>query len=95
MILSSWILPGLELKVASLQDIGSKHTLQNVVSLIGDAVDVKPEGYAVDKDYDDIIYVPEDAMFSIPKQSVSWSKGGKPQVRPSGSDGCHFFLCGV
>ena len=47
--------------------------------LLGDAVDVKAEGYAVDKDYSDVIYVPENAAFSIPKQSITWDKEGKKQ----------------
>ena len=50
-----------------------------MLHLIGDAVDVKPEGYAVDKDYPDVVYLPENAAFSIPKQAISWTKDGKAQ----------------
>ncbi len=32
-------------------------------------MDLKPEGYAVDKKYPDIIYVPEDAQFDLHKQT--------------------------
>jgi hypothetical protein len=28
-------------------------------------LDIKPEGYAIDKEYDDIVFVPEDAVFSL------------------------------
>ncbi len=71
---------GLEASVpALLMDPEGKSNLQTVVNLIGDAVDVKPEGYAVDKDYDDVVYVPENAVFSIPKQSIIWEKDGKKQ----------------
>src|SRR5205814_4631195 len=51
-------------------------------------------GYAVDKRFPDIIYVPEDARFDLHKQHVSWPGGanertikllpGKTYVRPSG-----------
>jgi len=71
---------GLEASVpALLMDPEGKATLQSVLHLIGDAVDVKAEGYAVDKDYSDVIYVPENAAFSIPKQSITWDKEGKKQ----------------
>jgi hypothetical protein len=44
-------------------------------------MDVKPEGYAVDKKYPDIIYVPEDARFDLHKQKVSWpGAGGHDQI---------------
>ena len=56
-------------------------------------MDVKAEGYAVDKKFPDIIYIPEDAHFDLKNQKVSWSGGGRAQhqiaagktyVRPSG-----------
>lgn len=53
-----------------------------------------PEGYAVDKQYPDILYVPEDAVFDLHAQRITWPgalKGGrlkllpgKTYVRPSG-----------
>jgi hypothetical protein len=33
--------------------------------LAGSALNVQPEGYAIDKEYDDIVFVPEDAVFSL------------------------------
>jgi hypothetical protein len=71
---------GLEASVpALLMDPEGKLTLQSVLHLVGDAVDVQPEGYAVDKDYPDVVYLPENAAFSIPKQAISWTKDGKAQ----------------
>ena len=44
------------------------------------SVEVKPEGYGVDKKYPhDIIYVPEDAVFTIEDASVKWTRDGKAQ----------------
>jgi hypothetical protein len=70
------------------------HSFAEVTSLYGALMDLKPDGYAVDKKYPDIIYVPEDARFGLHKQTVSWP-GGKTErvikllpektyVRPSG-----------
>ena len=33
--------------------------------LLGDRVELKPEGYAVDRNFPDIVYVPEDAEFDV------------------------------
>jgi hypothetical protein len=43
----------------------------------GKWVDVRPEGYGVDKLRPDMVYVPEDAFFSIPQHRITW-KGGAP-----------------
>ena len=57
-------------------------------------IEVKPEGYAVDRKYPDIVYVPEDVKFDLPTQRVTWTHQGHEQslpfrpgrtyVRPSG-----------
>ena len=70
------------------------HCFAEVAALYGDAMDVKPEGYAVDRAYPDILYVPEDVLFDLHTQTVSWPQGGGTQkikllpdqtyVRPSG-----------
>ena len=66
------------------------HSFSEMVSLFGDIMDVKPERYAVDKKYPDIIYIPEDAHFDLHKQKVLWEGGDiklqpdKTYVRPSG-----------
>ncbi|HEY5653073.1 MAG TPA: hypothetical protein VIR63_01745 [Pontiella sp.] len=55
------------------------HTLANVLHAMGDKVTVHPEGYATDNENPNIFFVPENAEFSIPKQSVTWIKAGKTQ----------------
>ncbi len=57
-------------------------------------MDCHTEGYAIDRQYPDIIYVPEDADFDLRTQSVSWARHGVKHslrlrvdgtyVRPSG-----------
>ena len=70
------------------------HSFAEVTSLYREVMEVQPDGYAVDKKYPDIIYVPEDARFDLHGQTVSWQGGqgqrairlllGKTYVRPSG-----------
>jgi hypothetical protein len=70
------------------------HNYQQMISLFGEAMDVKPEGYAIDKRFPDIIYVRESVLFDLDKQTVSWIQNGQSQtikllhgktyVRPSG-----------
>lgn len=70
------------------------HSFEEAVKLCGATMDVKPEGYAVDKNFPDILYVPEDARFDLHSQTVTWEHKGSPRsikllpdrtyVRPSG-----------
>jgi len=72
----------------------SGHSFEEVMHLFSDAMDMKHEGYAVDKKFPDIVYVPEDVHFDLHKQTVSWTNDGgqqsirllptKTYVRPSG-----------
>ncbi|HEY1716663.1 MAG TPA: hypothetical protein VGH42_00015 [Verrucomicrobiae bacterium] len=70
------------------------YSFTDMVSRFGGAMDVKPEGYAVDKKFPGIIYVPEMAHFDLHSQKISWKNSGgehsiklqpeKTYVRPSG-----------
>ena len=70
------------------------HSYEEVVQLHGAAMDVQPEGYAVDKQFPDILYVPEDVRFDLHSQTASWRRDGvtraikllpgRTYVRPSG-----------
>jgi len=70
------------------------HSFAEVLSLYGDSLDSRPDGYAVDKKFPDIVYVPEDAHFDLHKQRISWPGGPKERsikllpektyIRPSG-----------
>jgi phosphoenolpyruvate carboxykinase (diphosphate) len=54
-------------------------TFRDVASMFGDIMEIKPEGYGVDKNYADILYVPEDARFDMSQKSVTWTKDGREQ----------------
>jgi hypothetical protein len=70
------------------------HSFAEVAERYATLVEVKPEGYAIDREYRDIIYVPEDVAFDLAAQTVTWTWNGQTQklplmagrtyVRPSG-----------
>jgi phosphoenolpyruvate carboxykinase (diphosphate) len=70
------------------------HTFAEMVELYGGVMNVKREGYAVDKRFPGILYVPEGADFDLHKQTITWThdgaersiklQPGKTYVRPSG-----------
>ncbi len=70
------------------------YKFEEMIALFGELLDVKAEGYAVDKKFPDIIYVPEEVHFDLLRQTVSWLRAGitqkikllpgKTYVRPSG-----------
>lgn len=70
------------------------HTFAEISSVHREQIELQPEGWAQDKKYPDILYVPEDARFDLNTQRISWAGGktergikllaGKTYVRPSG-----------
>ena len=70
------------------------HSFEEVLQLAGSAMELQPEGHAIDKLHPEIIYVPRDVHFDLQKQTVSWPIAGGEQtlklladkiyVRPSG-----------
>lgn len=51
-----------------------RRTFSHLVKKLGDAIHVQPEGYAVDRLYPHIIYVPENAEFHLDSGSVTWTQ---------------------
>jgi hypothetical protein len=73
----------------------SSHSFVEMVSLFDKIMDVQPEGYAVDKNFPEIVYVPASARFDLQRQKVFWMNPTtgehsiklspeKTYVRPSG-----------
>jgi len=48
-----------------------------MVEMYKDFMELTEGGYAIDKNYNDIIYVPENSHFSLVEQKVKWVKDGK------------------
>lgn len=57
----------------------SDHTWGDVVRLLADRMDVQPEGYGIDRHYETIYYLPEDASINLHGQEVKWTNASGPQ----------------
>lgn len=49
-------------------------TFKEMLQLYSYIMDLQPEGYAIDKKYKNIFYVPENARFNLFEQTVTWEK---------------------
>jgi hypothetical protein len=74
MVFPSWSL-GEELQVNSRRYNG--RTFDDVVREYSAWIDVKPEGYGVDTNFADLIYIPEDARADLRQQNISWKRNEK------------------
>lgn len=54
-------------------------TFEEVCRDLAGRILVRPEGYAIDRQYPDIVYVPEVADFDLKSQSISWEMDGQRQ----------------
>ncbi|MEO0794279.1 MAG: hypothetical protein AAFX93_03900 [Verrucomicrobiota bacterium] len=50
------------------------HKFEEAMQVLGDRIVRQPEGHAIDKQYPDIHYVPEDTIISLADQTVCWGK---------------------
>jgi hypothetical protein len=57
-------------------------SFDDVVRLLGDRIEIHPEGYAVDLVYPQVIYLPEDAVLSLETQKASWVHEGVSHTIP-------------
>ncbi len=69
-----------------LTSLFKKTPFETAMRLLGDRVDIKPEGCAVDRRHPDILYIPEQADFNVREGFVHWQHQGRSQqltLRPS------------
>ena len=61
------------------------HSFTEMVATFGEIMEVQPEGYAVDKKFPEIIYVPASARFDLQSQKISWTNpvSGEQTIRLS------------
>ena len=60
------------------------HSHEEMLSLFGDVMDAKAEGYAVDRKFPEIVYVPQNAHFDLQTQKISWTNAtGEHHIRLS------------
>lgn len=53
--------------------------LIDALSLLGDRADVQPEGYAIDRTFPTVFYLPDTAEFSVAEGHVRWEHAGAVQ----------------
>ena len=49
------------------------HSFVEMTKMFGGIMDVQPEGYAVDKKFPEIVYVPASARFDLQRQKIFWT----------------------
>jgi len=54
----------------------------NAIRLLAGMVDLLPGGYAVDRKFTDILYLPEDAEFRVQQGTISWTHEGRSVTIP-------------
>ncbi|HLH12863.1 MAG TPA: hypothetical protein VKV77_13430 [Methylovirgula sp.] len=60
--------------------VGSaKHRFDEALALLGERAEFHPAGYATDRVYPEIHYMPEDMEIDVRGQDITWTKDGKPQ----------------
>ncbi len=59
--------------------IATGETFKKLCKQLKYGIDVQPQGYAIDKQYPDIIYVPEDTKIDMQKMRLSWQRKGARQ----------------
>jgi len=71
-----------EVYIPRASDMLDNHTFADICQRLSDRIELKPEGYAVDKQYSDIIYLPEDAQINMHDLQVCWQgPNGPSQIK--------------
>jgi len=55
-----------------------KAGFEQAMHLLGELVERKPEGYAIDRRFPNVFYVPEDSAFTLRDGFVRWQHAGRP-----------------
>ncbi len=55
------------------------YSFDDIVERYGDAMDIQPEGYAIDKKYPEIIYVCSRVRMDLNAQTITWERNGEQQ----------------
>jgi hypothetical protein len=62
-----------------VEDEMTAHTFTRLCKQLEGSITVKDEGYAIDNQFADIVYIPEDAHVDMAQLKVSWNHNGKEQ----------------
>ncbi len=53
------------------------YSFDDMVERYGEMMDVKPEGYAVDRRYPEVVYVPQALRMDLNAQTINWERQGR------------------
>ncbi len=56
------------------------HSFEETLEILGDEIDVQKDGYAIDKTYGDIVYIPAKSHISLHDQVIHWEKDGETKA---------------
>jgi phosphoenolpyruvate carboxykinase (diphosphate) len=68
-----------------------KANYADAIGLLGDLAEPRPEGYAADRRFSDIYYVPEDAVFHVLDGTIAWRKGDREERLILRKDATYFL----
>lgn len=71
---------GDEFRVNRFDDNG--RTFADVARDYAATLDVRPQGYAIDRQFPDLVYIPENAVASLLDQRIRWHTAAGPQAIP-------------
>jgi hypothetical protein len=66
----------------------------DAMRLLGDLVETRPEGYAKDRRFSDIYYVPEESVFKVLDGAITWRQGDSEQRLTLRNDATYFLPSG-
>ena len=52
------------------------HKFEELIDEFGEMMELDPKGFAIDKQFPDIYYVPETVKFNLEKQTLTWTTNG-------------------
>jgi hypothetical protein len=58
------------------------HSFEETIKLFGSQMVIYKQGYGKDRQFPDIVYIPEDAQMNLYDQTVSWHRDDHPQQIP-------------
>lgn len=79
LVFPSWSM-GEDLQVNSRRYNG--RTFDDVISDYSEWIDVQPGGYGIDRNFQQLYYIPEDARADLRQQNISWVRDDKPVSIP-------------
>ncbi|MFZ5482916.1 MAG: hypothetical protein ACOZB0_01690 [Pseudomonadota bacterium] len=56
------------------------YSFADMVARYGDTMDLRPEGYAVDRQHPEVIYIPQAVRMDLASQTIAWQRDGETRT---------------